>query len=183
MKSFINVLYNAEKSCIWEEVSQLYCRNCFQKHETLQVYPHGRDTPVVAGVGTSRLKQRQADERDGGRDGQRADEAHEEADKAWEAHHDLEEGTHHDGALQLRQTIHIGSQDYFLNSSSSLSWSKAISKISVLFPLAISVNCSHWLNVIANDSQFDTFIKLQMQVISLVGHRLNHHCVTLFSDR
>lgn len=61
---------------------------------------HGRDTPVAAGIGASRVKQRQADERDGGRDGERADEAHEEANEAGETHHDLEEGAHHDGTLQ-----------------------------------------------------------------------------------
>ena len=57
------------------------CMNSFPNHEIRQVYAHGRDTPVVAGVGTGRLEQRQADEGDGGRDGQWADEAHEEADE------------------------------------------------------------------------------------------------------
>lgn len=57
---------------------------------------------MVAGAAPSRVEQGQPDERDGGSDGERSDEAHEEADEARETNKHLEEGAHDDGALQLK---------------------------------------------------------------------------------
>ena len=56
---------------------------------------------MIASFGASGVKQRESDERDGGRDGERPDETHEDTDEAGEPHHHLEDRAHHDGTLHL----------------------------------------------------------------------------------
>lgn len=67
----------------------------------VEFYPQGSQAPVVTGTGTSWVKQGQSNERDGGSDGERSNEAHEEANEARETNKHLQEGSHHDGSLQL----------------------------------------------------------------------------------
>lgn len=79
----------------------LFCKCRGPTTVPLRGYPHGRDTPVAASLGAGGVVQGQGNERDGGGDGEGADEAHQEADEASETNHDLEDRRHHDGALQL----------------------------------------------------------------------------------
>lgn len=64
-------------------------------------YPHGRDAPVVASTRAGWVKQWQSDERDGGSDSERPDEAHEEANETRETYKHLEQRAHHNGTLEL----------------------------------------------------------------------------------
>lgn len=61
---------------------------------------------MVASFGSGGVKQGQSNERDSGSDGERSNEAHEEADQAGETDKHLEEWAHHDGPLQLQEDKH-----------------------------------------------------------------------------
>lgn len=65
-------------------------------------YLRGRDPPVDPGVIAGGIEERQGHEGDGRSDGQGADEAHEEAYEAREAHQHLDTGSDQDGSLQLK---------------------------------------------------------------------------------
>ena len=58
----------------------------------------------------------------------------------------------------------------------------AISKNSISFSLATFMAIRGNCRCVATDIQFVTFIILQMQGLSSVAHRLNHHCVTSLGD-
>lgn len=56
---------------------------------------------MIASTAASWVKQGQSNERDGGGNGERSNEAHKEADQARESNKHLKEWAHNDGALQL----------------------------------------------------------------------------------
>jgi len=64
-------------------------------------HSQGGDAPVGATLLARLDEQRQADEVDGGGDGQRADEPEDQAHQAGHAQEDLEERRHQDGPLDL----------------------------------------------------------------------------------
>ena len=62
---------------------------------------HERYPPLSGGHVRADLEQREADQRDGGRDGQGPDVPQDEAHDAREADHHLKHRGHHNGALDL----------------------------------------------------------------------------------